>query len=185
MQVEVDQSWKIERSGKATILAFSNHQEAAIKIPKDVKREAFVYLEDKFGRTKLNIFRIFAAGAILLIKKAGLSIRNLSLLIDKEYPGREDEIRSMILEAGRKADLVFDPKLIHFVQVGKKSGAHFIAYGVHIGKRKAEFTAELQEITELLPWNKKKTEGRSTRPLSCFSSVTMYTGSAGTRPIIL
>jgi len=82
MRIEIDQSWKIERTNKDTIIAFSNEEKGSLKITAEVKRSAFVYLEEKFGRTKLNVFRIFAAAVVLLIAKSKIRVSNTDVVID-------------------------------------------------------------------------------------------------------
>ena len=151
MRIEIDQSWKIERTNRDTIIAFSNEEKASLRIPAKVKRSTFVYLEEKFGRTKLNVFRIFAAGIVLLIAKSKIKVSNIELIIDLEYPGRDEEIRSMVVGFGSKIGLNFDATSIHFARVGKESPAHFLSYGVHSDKQKETFTATLHELTEILP----------------------------------
>lgn len=151
MRIEIDQSWKIERTNRDTIIAFSNKEKASLRIPAEVKRSAFVYLEEKFGRTKLNIFRIFAAGVVLLVAKSKIRVSNADVVIDLEYPGRDEEIRSMMVGFGSKIGLNFDAASIHFGRVGKESPAHFLSYGAHLKKQEETFTATLRELTEILP----------------------------------
>jgi len=151
MRIEIDQSWKIERTNRDTIIAFSNKEKGSLRIPAKVKRAAFVYLEEKFGRTKLNIFRIFATGIVLLIAKSKIKVSNTEIVIDLEYPGHDEEIISMMVGFGRKIGLNFDATSIHFARVGKESPAHFLSYGVHSKKQEETFTAPLRELTEILP----------------------------------
>lgn len=150
MKVEVDQSWKIERTNKDTIIAFSDRKKASVRLKAKIKRAAFVYLEEKFGRTKLNILRIFAAGTVLLLARATLK-GELELVIDQEYPGHEEEIKSMLVEFGRKLNLSLKRDMISFSLIGKDSGAHFLSYGVYIGKQKATFEPTFRELLEILP----------------------------------
>lgn len=151
MKIEIDQSWKIERTNKDTIIAFSNQKKVSLRISAKVKRAVFVYLEEKFGRTKLNVFRIFAACIVLLILKSKIETKRLEILIDLEYLGHEEEIKSMIVEFGTKTELNLDIELIDFTKVGKKSPAHFVSYGVHLGRQKETFKASLRDLLEILP----------------------------------
>lgn len=145
MKFDVDQSGKIEKTNKNTILAFSNDIQYSVCIPGKVKRqlkEAF----RKQGRVRVFIYRTFAAGIVLLIKD---HLRKIDLLnIDREYPGHEKLIEDMILEMLKK--LRRKQPQINFRQIGKRAKAHYIAYGTAIQKRKPSKIITLKEIVDLV-----------------------------------
>lgn len=61
--IEIDQSNKVERFEKDTILAFSTQRQYAICIPSSVKRRLFKQLVDKGKNQKNATVWIFAAGS--------------------------------------------------------------------------------------------------------------------------
>jgi len=53
VRIEIDQSWKIEKTNKPTVIAFSNSEtRGSVLIPQEIKKLAFAYLEERFGREK-------------------------------------------------------------------------------------------------------------------------------------
>jgi len=145
MKHEVDQSGKVEKTNKDTILAFSNDIQYSIRIPGKVKRK----LKQKFrkqNRIRLFVYRIFAAGIVLLIKN---HLRKINvLIIDREYPGHEKWITNMILEMLKR--MRRKQPDIRFSQIGRKSNAHYVAYGTAIKKRKPDKTISFKEIADLV-----------------------------------
>lgn len=95
MKVEIDQSVKIEQINRDTIIAFSNNISFAVVIPAKAKK----HIKQRFrqeGRPYLFYYRTFAAGVTLLVERHLRSID--TLVIDREYPGKEQLIKRMILE---------------------------------------------------------------------------------------
>jgi hypothetical protein len=119
--VEVDQSGKIEDSGR-TILAFSNDISHAIVIPARVKQAGFKALRNRNKSGNVARLMLFAAGLFLLLKEH-LEVLN-KVVIDTEYTGHEATIRSFLLRYIWQKIPTFEAKKIVFRQVGKKSTAH-------------------------------------------------------------
>lgn len=144
MHIEIDQSGKVEETNRITVIAFSNHITKAVVIPAAVKRECIERLR-RGGRNKQTfVFQIFAAGIFCLIEE---HIHQLErIIIDTEYPGREGDIKGMLLNAIFRIRPDFPKQSIVFSQVGKKSGSHFKAYGVFTGKQKADRRLTLEDI---------------------------------------
>jgi len=150
MRVEIDQSWKIEKTNKPTVIAFSNSQtEGSILVPQEVKKLAFTYLEERFGREKINIIRIFAACIVILLKNHNL--KTASLIIDREYPGYEPVLKNLIVDYGKKLGLMLNFEDISIQEIGKKSEAHWLAYDVFTKKKKAGRVIQLRELLKILP----------------------------------
>jgi hypothetical protein len=142
LHIEVDQSGKIEKTNVDTVLAFSDGKSAAVLIPAEVKRVCLQALRRVDRRKTTIMLRIFAAGLFLLLQDV---LEEITLVtIDQEYPGREGDIKGMLLRLIWASGKGFEKERIVFHRVGKKSAAHFKAYGVHKGFRKADriFTAE-------------------------------------------
>lgn len=145
MKVQIDQSGKVEKTNKDTILAFSNSIDFAVNIPAKVKRKLKLEFR-RTGHIRVFTFRMFAAGIVLLIRD---HLRKIdSIVIDQEYTGRELMIRDMIQEMLRK--LRRKEPLIYFRRIGKKSGAHYVAYGTATHKRKADKILNYREIAQLV-----------------------------------
>ena len=146
MNIEIDQSNKIEQTNKDTVIGLSNDKTFTILIKAKEKRK----LQEEFrkqGKPRLFVYRTFIAGVVLLLKYAYL--RNLSkIIIDKEYFGKEKMLKSMFLEMwGRYFDKIPE---INFERIGKKSNAHNISYLTMKGKYKPDKTANFNEIKKLV-----------------------------------
>lgn len=148
MHIEVDQSGKIEKMNVDTVLAFSDGKSAAVLIPTEVKRVCLQALR-RGGRRKTTIvLRIFAAGLFFLLKDI---LEEVTLVtIDQEYPGREGDIKGVLLRLIWASGRRFERERVVFRQVGKKSAAHFKAYGVYKGFQKADRILTAEEILALI-----------------------------------
>jgi hypothetical protein len=148
LQIEVDQSGKTEKMNIDTVLAFSNRKSAAVLIPAEAKRVCLRAMRRR-GRPKMTIvLRIFAAGLFLLLQDV---LEEVTLVtIDEEYPGREGDIKGILLRLIWASGKGFDKERIVFHQVGKKSAAHFKAYGVYKGFRKADRILTAEDILALI-----------------------------------
>lgn len=146
MNIEIDQSNKIEQTNKNTIIGLSNSKTFTILIKAKEKRK----LQEEFrkqGKPRLFVYRTFIAGIVLLLKYACL--KNLSkIIIDEEYFGKEKMLKSMFLEMwSRYFDKIPE---INFERIGKKSNAHNISYLTMKGKYKPDKTLRFNEIKQLV-----------------------------------
>lgn len=124
MNVEVDQSIKIEQSG-STILAFANGSAHAIIIPSQVKAAGHELLRLKEKPLSTAHWMLFAAGLYLLLK--GNLKKFKGIIIDIEYPGKNADIKASLLRHIWKTYPEFDQTIISFKGIGKKSPAHMKA----------------------------------------------------------
>jgi len=139
MKVEIDQSGRIEETNRDTIIAFSNEKQFSVQIPAKVKRQLLEAFR-RWGKPKTFKYRTFALGVSILLQKSGISAKNLSLIIDNEYPGHENSIKDIIRSK-------FDPKIeIDFESIGKKSKAHYAAYGAFMGRQEAGYVADFEDF---------------------------------------
>jgi hypothetical protein len=143
MRIEIDQSGKIEDTNKDTIIAFSNEVFGSILIKAKDKREVQKIFR-KIGKPKIFVYKLFAILIFLLIKKHLKKINQI--IIDEEYPGKSVLIKDYLLREIRKVRPNFPKRDISFSAVGKKSKAHYLAYGVAIGKKLADKTVSVKEI---------------------------------------
>ena len=81
MIIQVDQSNKIEKTNKDTIIGLADGKNYSILINRKIKRK----LQEEFrkqGKPKLFVYRTFIAGVVLLIKYAKLD--NIQKIIKVE-----------------------------------------------------------------------------------------------------
>lgn len=134
---DADQSIRIEETNRDTIIAIANTEQSfAIKIPRRAKRQVFEYFRRK-GIPKQFAPRTFASAIIIALQKSKFQIQDL--VIDIEYPGYEKEIINWISKS-------FPHIAIYFTEIGKKSPAHYAAYGVFIKKRRANSVVSAREL---------------------------------------
>lgn len=72
------------------------------------------------------------------------------IAIDKEYSGKDTLIKSFLMREIKKVRPDFPPHAIIFKQIGKKSQAHFVAYGVIANKKQPDKVVGVKEILRFL-----------------------------------
>lgn len=128
MKMEIDQSIKIEDSGD-TYLAFSNGTSYSICIPFAVKQRGLQALRERGKSRKQSMLLLFAACLFLLVKD---HITRIDLLIiDNEYDGHQDDIRSFLYEYLRRMNLSIQIETIIIAEITKKSRAHRVVWSVY------------------------------------------------------
>ena len=150
--IEIDQSIKIEQTAQATTLAMSGPMnKRSIQIPAKVKRQALLYLRSKGKNRNAARYILFAAAIFLLLQPDLVDIarRRERIAIDVEYTGQDNVIRGILLqyirtECGFPADRIF------FLQVGKSSSAHQLAWSVNKGDVNADHIVTWDELRNLL-----------------------------------
>ena len=148
MHIEVDQSGKMEKMNVDTVLAFSDEKSAAVLIPAEVKRVCLQALRRRGRRKTTIVLKIFAAGLFLLLQDV---LEEVTLAtIDQEYPRREGDIKGTLLRLIWASGKGFEKERIVFHQVGKKSAAHFKAYGVYKGFQEADRILTAEDILALI-----------------------------------
>ena len=145
---QVDQSIKIENTSQDTVLALANDISFTVLIPANVKRICLQTLREQGVQGNPAVLRVFTAALFLLIEK---KLPGLELIaIDKEYPGHDSRIKSMLMNWIRRSRPRFDPANITFIHVGKRSPAHRQAIGIVRGKALPERVLTVDEIMALL-----------------------------------
>jgi len=142
MKIEIDQSGRIEETGRDTVIGLTTKKEAfTVKVPAKVKRQLLEIFRRQ-GKPRVFSMVIFGRVIGIAIKKSKFDITDLT--IDMEYPGHEDLIRSLITSVvGREINCWFK-------SVGKKSKAHYVAYGVFMGRKKVDIVLRLKDIVKYL-----------------------------------
>ena len=151
MNIQIDQSGKVERTNQDTILAFSNGKSSAVRITGKTKRR----LQEKFrenGEPRLFMIGTFCALIFLVIKD---NIKEIDLIeIDKEYPGKEQYIISTLKKFSQNKSI--NLPVISFISIGKKSKAHQKAIEVFRKKSQPDKIITLKEIMNIVSDNKNR-----------------------------
>jgi hypothetical protein len=138
MKVEIDQSLKIERTDKNTVVAFSNHIFASILIRAKDKREIQKIFRQA-GEPKKFVYKLFAVLIFILIKDYLDKITQI--IIDEEYPGKNKIITDLLMQEIIKVNPKFECSNIKF---------HFIAWGVAMNKKQPDQVVKLKDILKFL-----------------------------------
>lgn len=140
---DVDQSIRIEELAKDSIIGIANKENFfTLVVPSRVKRR----LREEFrkqGKPKQFGPQFFASAIVIAMQQSGLRFQEL--IVDTEYPGYEREMSQII--ASHFRDII-----IHFSPIGRKSPAHYAAYGVHIKKKSGSHKAGTAEILQTLKY---------------------------------
>lgn len=144
MKIEVDMSGKIEQTDMPTIVAFSNYHQYAVLLPKELKRR----LISKYRKEKQIILKLFVICVYYAIKDY-LHQAEL-IIIDNEYEGKQNYIKSMLLDIIRKDKKDFDKDLIRIGHITKKSKGHEVASNVQRGFSKPQKTLSEEDIEKLI-----------------------------------
>jgi len=145
--VEIDQSWRLENTNKATAIGFSNGKSGSILIPSKVKKAVYQILNEKYGRTNSNNLRLFSCGILLLIKIHELT--NYTFLIDEEYPSHDITLVDMIIKRGTKIGLKLSKNQFNIVNIGK-SEAHWVSIKTFKNKKFATKIIKLNDILGII-----------------------------------
>ena len=117
-RIYIDQSGKIEETGKPTVLAFSNSSNGSLIISAKHKRDVQRIYRER-GRAKIYTIQVFSAMIYLLLEKHRISDK--PVMIDLEYEGREGLIKTYILQLVRKRRKIkLSPFDLGFIGIGKK-----------------------------------------------------------------
>lgn len=123
MRIEIDQSWKIEKTNKLTVIAFSNSKNGVISIKSREKKLIQKYFRE-IGKPRLFAHFTFAALVFLSVRK---EISNGDqIYLDREYPSYEKLINQKIKEFVKENTHLKNIS-IHTTNIGKNSNAHMIA----------------------------------------------------------
>lgn len=146
MKIEIDQSGKIEDTRTHTIMALSNGISYSIMIKAVIKRIIKnIYI--LAGKPKIYTIQVFSLLVYLLLEKSTIS--SGMVIIDKEYKGQDNLIKSYITQLIHiRKKVKLSKEDIHFTQIGKKSKAHITAISAYRSK-KADYIVKEDEIIAL------------------------------------
>ncbi len=148
MAWEIDQSGRIEETQRNTIIAIADKDFAFSVCLKSRTKRKIQKIFRALGKPKLFAIRTFACCLVVLVRKA--KVKPAVLIIDIEYPGHEQTIKSIIYQ-----HLNYRPE-IRFKSVGKKSPAHKKAYFTYKKKLKVDFLIKEKEIMDIVIKRYKK-----------------------------
>ena len=126
--VEVDQSGRIEEFARDTIVAVSDGFTCTVLLTAELKTDLRAALTKRGVRSKLIPVRIFVAAIMLAIYEHRHTIA--FLVIDQEYTGYDNELRSLVVDRMRALGAKIDPNTVWVSRIGKKSPAHDAAIRV-------------------------------------------------------
>ena len=133
MQLEVDQSGKFEQLNTHTVVACANEESAVIRIYASAKRKLIQQLRRSLVPRKDLIPIIFSALVFLALKQ--LKQFPAIIVIDEEYPAKEDIVRESLKKLINKHTQNKWQGYIRFKRIGKSSPAHKLAWQTHRAKR--------------------------------------------------
>jgi hypothetical protein len=142
--IQIDQSGRIEVLTVDTALGFSNDRQGAILISAAVKRNCSKQLLARGIRPKMISGRMFAAGLYLLLEKHLNQIEHV--IIDREFPGWEAEIKGLLLQQIYRRAPRFSGDRITFGEIGKTARAHHVAWRTYRRERAPEKRITLGEL---------------------------------------
>lgn len=146
MQIEIDQSGKIEQTNLDTVIALTNDIQYTILFKKKEKR----VVEKEFRRLNLHKLHSQVTFAILIAVIIKKSKVKKSVLIDTEYMGYNEYIRQFVNDIIGKGC-----PLIKFGFVGKESKSDILASRVANKKTKPSYSIISSEVIKYIPKNKK------------------------------
>lgn len=131
MKIEIDQSGKLEDTHKPTVISFSGEKDKTLIIFSTEKQKTQKYFR-KINKPTVYVYVTFAILICLLLKNE----RSIGeIVIDREYPGKEPDIKNYLLQFLRKSGREMDKRDISFHELGKEAKAHKIAISSYRKKR--------------------------------------------------
>ena len=142
MRVEIDQSGKLEETARHTFIASSNNKHFVIKVSSQNKKKLQKHFRN-ISKPRMYVYAVFASIVSILIKKN----KHADLIvIDREYLGKDTIIKGIIQH--QYPAVSFDT--VRFDHIGKKSSAHYFAYGAAIKEQKVNLELGFDDIIKLL-----------------------------------
>lgn len=141
MNIEIDQSGKLEQLDTDTIISFSNDKNGIIYIKAGTKRKVIQRLRTTLIPRKELYPILFAILIFLLINSLN---EQFNIIIDEEYTGKDEVIKETLNKLLLKRFKDKWQVLIGFSQIGKHSPAHILAWKTHRQKSRVG----IKRITE-------------------------------------
>jgi|SRR3989338_7266578 len=146
MIYQIDQSGKIEETGQETVLAISGKDITySLIISSKTKRQMQQHFRN-IGQPNLFIYKTFTAALFILLNTFNIRITRVE--IDKEYPGQEKLIETMLLKLFKIFEIGSRIQF-SFSSVGKSSLAHGTAHQVFSKKLKEDRRISFEELKKI------------------------------------
>ena len=116
-----------------------------VLLSKSLKRDIFLRYKSRIPRLK---YKLFCISLYYCIKNL-LYVPSL-IVIDYEYKGNEDVIKSLLLNCIRRTCKEFEAKRISFGAIGKSSNAHAAAIDVFRKNRLPDKVLTLRDVESFL-----------------------------------
>jgi len=147
---QIDQSGRIEYTSHDTVLAIANGSTYSVLLRANEKRLLHSIFRIYFNKNRQYVYEVFSALVYILLTHMKAKSQ---VLIDKEYPGKEDLIKLHILEYD--VDKILLAENIGFGLVGKKSPAHHLAYAVFKKYQNPSKIVHSQDLIKIIFASKK------------------------------
>ena len=151
MRVKVDISGWLDDFQKHSTIGFSNHQQGAIKLSKELKFEATSLLRQQGKSRAFCKARLYIIALYLMLRPHLQKITHLTL--DRGFEGWEGEITTMLVGFFQRHRPEFSTSHIDFANL-KGDACHIVANGAF----KGEFPAtepKTNEFLKLIPLRQK------------------------------
>jgi len=158
MKYYIDQSGKIEDTHRLTIIAMANGKVHVLRISAVEKQKLIQVMKQLEYPRKNYIYKIFSGLIFTLVTK----YKKISeIVIDKEYPGHDADIKLFLLQLYEKAKIIH-PEIV-FDYIGKKNQAHKSALDAYRGNIKPDVIVKTEDLIRLFYPTKKGWRSRSSR----------------------
>ena len=152
MQVEVDQSIKINQPG-VSYIAFSNDISDVIKVVSKVKQAGRLVLKERHIQpNRVDLFLWIGCVYLLLEPHLHRIVKeDVMLVIDNEYAGHQRTVKAALLRYIRRKYSDYPARKVAVESITKKSPAHKLAWAVRRRKiRRKARTLTVREISDFL-----------------------------------
>lgn len=145
MICKIDQSGKIEKSNRVTVVACANGEIKSLQISAVEKQKLIQIMRIESYPKRTYVYKIFATLIFILLSD---SDQVSEIIIDREYVGQEPTIKNFIIQLYNKSNKKVPE--IRFGTVDKKSMAHKTAISVFRGERKPDVIVKAEQVLNFL-----------------------------------
>ncbi len=148
MKIEIDQSGRVEYTSTSTTLADSVGNSIVVRSTNKQYMQK-VYREAQ--KPRMYVLEIFSLMMAFLISETYSSTMQNTYIIDSEYIGREQEIKTYLFRFLKRLNCPLKPDMVTFGHIGKKSKAHMYAYASYKDRSKATIELSIEKMLRFLP----------------------------------
>lgn len=141
----IDQSGRIEYTSHNTVIAICNGTSYSVLLKMKEKRLLHKMYRTLFHKNRQYVYEVFSA--LIYLALVGAKPKG-TVVIDKEYPGKEGLIKLHVLDYDQKKAMAAEN--ITFGLVGKQSSAHYLASDVFKKIKQPSRIVTAQEVMEVI-----------------------------------